>query len=212
MSLLFYESPLLATTSLSAIGLSAYLQAPMYVTGFFIVIFLFLLYFYRYKKYEGAGARDSEILSPCEGTVLKVYDKNPNYLYIAIFLSPMNRHTQIYPVNGTVIKRQYDHTGKFEIVMDLNKSRHNEKKMHYISMKNGTLIKITQIAGFLPRMITSSEETPMNVVAGDYLGMMKFGSRVDMLIPWVDTNGKFLQLKTKEEEELSIGDLLACYK
>lgn len=212
MSLLFCESPLLATTSLVAIGLSVYIQSSKYVLGFFILVFIFLLYFYRYTPYKGPGALDNEILSPCEGTVLKVYDKNPNYLYIAIFLSPMNRHTQIYPVNGTVIKRQYDHTGEFEIVMDLNKSKYNEKNMHYIVMKDGTLIKITQIAGFLPRMITSSEKVPENVAAGDYLGMMKFGSRVDMLLPFIDNSGRQLQLNTKEDSDISIGDLLVCYK
>ena len=160
MSLLFKESPYLAAASLTSIGISAYLGAPAYITSIFIVLFLFLIYFYRYESYKGPPALDNEILSPCEGTVLKVFTKNPNYAYVSIFLSPFNKHTQIYPVNGEVIGRQYDHTGKFEIVMDLNKSKYNEKKMHYISMKNGTVIKLTQIAGFLPRMITSSESVP----------------------------------------------------
>ncbi len=212
MSLLFSESPWLGIISSASIVVSMYLKAPYYITGLLIIAFLFLLYFYRYEKYDGPPAKDNEILCPCEGTVIKIYKKDPQYLYIAIFLTPFNRHTQIYPVNGTVVKRQYDHTGQFEIVMDINKSKYNEKNMHYIIMKNGTLIKMTQIAGFLPRMITSSEEVPMSVTAGEYLGMMKFGSRVDMLIPWIDTNERQLHFSAKEEQELSIGDLLAWYE
>lgn len=212
MSLLFHESPVLAASVLAATAISAYVDWSIYLTGFIIMLFLFLLYFYRYEKYNGPSAQNNEILCPCEGTVLKIYKHDPNYLYIAVFLSPFNRHTQIYPVNGTVIKRQYDHSGHFEIVMDLDKSKYNEKNMHYIIMKNKTLIKMTQIAGFLPRMITSSNITPLDVNAGDYLGMMKFGSRVDMLLPWKDTNGRYLYLNADEHQELSIGDLLAWYE
>mgnify|MGYP003327448227 CR=1 FL=1 len=92
----------------------------------FITLFIFLLYFYRYEEFSGEKANNNQIISPCEGTVSAVSEKNKDYVYIAIFLSPINKHTQIYPVNGIVIKRQYDHTGQFEIVMDLDKSKYNE--------------------------------------------------------------------------------------
>ena len=104
-----------------------------------------------------------------------------NYTYVAIFLNPFNRHTQIYPVNGMVINRYYDRTGKFKVVSNLGKSRYNEKVIHYIETSGG-LMTITQIAGFLPRVLVFDDEL-RQVEAGEYLGMMKFGSRVDMLIP-----------------------------
>ena len=126
MSLLFVESPLIASASLIMIGCSVYINKSIYVTAMFITLFIFLLYFYRYEEFSGEKANNNQIISPCEGTVSAVSEKNKDYVYIAIFLSPINKHTQIYPVNGIVIKRQYDHTGQFEIVMDLDKSKYNE--------------------------------------------------------------------------------------
>jgi phosphatidylserine decarboxylase len=104
------------------------------------------------------------------------------YCYVSIFLSPINQHVQIFPCNGTVIKQEYDKTGKFNLATDIDKCRHNEKAIHYIMIKNYSLLKLTQISGFLPRCISYIK--PIDTVsAGDYLGMIKFGSRVDLLFP-----------------------------
>ncbi len=78
-------------------------------------------------------------------------------------------------------------------------------------MKDGTVIKITQLAGLLPRMIVSSDEVPMKVYAGQYMGMMKFGSRVDMLIPNINMGGKKLVLNIKETQNVTIGELIGEY-
>lgn len=211
MTLLFKESPFIAAVSAGSIILAAYNNADYKIQGILILLFLMLLYFYRYEEFIPVNVTDNMILSPCEGKIIKICQKIPTHTYISIFLSPLNRHTQIYPVNGTVIKREYDLTGRFNIVMNINKSRKNEKKIHYINMTDGTLIKVTQLAGLLPRMIVSSDDVPMKVYAGQYMGMMKFGSRVDILIPNTNITGKKLLLHIKEEQNIKIGDLLGEY-
>jgi phosphatidylserine decarboxylase len=95
--------------------------------------------------------------------------------------------------------------------MYLDKSADNEKNMHYIKLPNGAIIKLTQIAGFLPRMITSSDGVPEKVRAGDYLGMIKFGSRVDLLLPISAPNGENLYMKLKNGDTVSIGEFLGLY-
>jgi phosphatidylserine decarboxylase len=211
MTLLFKESPLIAAVSVGSIILAAYNKVDYRIQGILILLFLMLLYFYRYKEFVPDNVTDNMILSPCEGKVIKICQKAPTHTYISIFLSPLNRHTQIYPVNGVVIKREYDLTGRFNIVMNINKSRKNEKKIHYITMVDGTIIKVTQLAGLLPRMIVSDDTVPMNVYAGQYMGMMKFGSRVDMLVPTTNISGKKLLLNIKEEQNIKIGELLGEY-
>jgi phosphatidylserine decarboxylase len=198
-TLLFKESPILGYGSVIAIF--ATLNYPL-LLSIIVILLLFLIYFYRYTPYTKRHP-DNHLISPCEGTVLNITHKYGHY-YVAIFLSPFNRHTQIYPINGKVLKRVYDHTGIFDIVMYLNKSRNNEKKIHYILANNGRLIKLSQIAGFLPRMITSSEDLT-TYQAGEYLGMMKFGSRVDMICP--DDGELFIT----EGQSIKIGDLIMEY-
>ena len=211
MTLLFKESPLIAAVSVGSIILAAYNKVDYRIQGILILLFFMLLYFYRYEEFTPVNITNSMILSPCEGKVIKICQKMQTHTYISIFLSPLNRHTQIYPVNGIVIKREYDLTGRFNIVMNINKSRKNEKKIHYITMTDGTIIKVTQLAGLLPRMIVSDDTVPMNVYAGQYMGMMKFGSRVDMLVPNANISGKKLLLNIKEEQNIKIGELLGEY-
>ena len=105
-------------------------------------------------------------------------------------------------------------TGQFEIVMYLDKSADNEKKIHHIVMKNGAAISVTQLAGLLPRMITSSDKVPMDVKAGEYLGMIKFGSRVDLLLPKKAPNGMrlILQSNVQKDTSINIGDMIGRYQ
>lgn len=209
-SLLFTESPVLGYLPIIAGGIAYYNKYNNVGHACVILLICFWL-FYRYTPYDKRYT-DEVVISPCEGTILLVEDRH-DYYYIPIFLSVFNKHTQIYPVNGTVVNRKYDHTGKFEIVMYLNKSVDNEKKIHHILMKNGAAISVTQLAGMLPRMITSSDKVPMNVKAGEYLGMIKFGSRVDLLLPKTAPDGTKLVLnsKIKKDFSISIGDMIGRY-
>ena len=208
MSLLFSESPLIGLGTISFI-FAGYLLDSKFIICVSIFLLIFLIFFYRYSHKNVGVIQDNIILSPCEGRVLDILDRQEHY-YIPIFLSPMNQHGQIYPVNCKVIERKYDKTGEFDMVMNLSKSKNNEKKIHILQMNNRVILSLTQIAGFLPRMITSSDDlTTYN--AGDYLGMIKFGSRIDLLIPKLAPDGTQLQLNIKKDSLVNIADVIGEY-
>ena len=206
MSLLFSESPILGSISVLAIGGALYSKSNILI-GLTITCFLFLLFFYRSSDIKLDISQDT-VVSPCEGKIVKIIDRGEN-IYLAIFMSVLDKHTQIYPANCNVVSRVYDHSGKFEIVSDLDKSRYNEKKIHKLLLDNGGIIQLTQIAGFIPRAITSSEELT-HYKAGDYLGMIKFGSRIDLEISKKSTTGTF-NIRAKENDLITLGDIIGEY-
>jgi phosphatidylserine decarboxylase len=195
-SLLFKESPVIGQISIL-------LMVITYTHKYFIasvVVFIALLIFYRYepctKRYP-----NNILLSPADGNITHIEQKGTT-AHISIFMSVFNGHTQIYPVNGEVIKRIYDNTGQFNIVINKSKSRFNEKKIHTLRTDHG-IVTVTQIAGFLPRRISSSEKTPELVQAGEYLGMIKFGSRIDLAF-----EGNIKKLNCKIGDDIYSGNII----
>jgi len=178
-----------------------------WLMGFSILVLMFLIYFYRYAEFLGRFG-DNVIISPACGEITDIIELD-GYCLVSIFLSPFDRHTQVYPINGKVIKSVYDQNGQFKLAITRNKSHDNEKKMHYILANNGAVVKVTQIAGFLPRRITS--ENKVNVKAGEYLGMIKFGSRVDLMFPMKVGDTEFKR-RVIVGNKLNIGDIIGLYR
>lgn len=208
MSLLFTESPYLAAISLGSCIIGYFIHPIIF--GLMLAAFLFLLYFYRYFP-KNVDIRDARtLICPCEGTVLDIVDKD-GYYYIPIFISLLDKHTQVYPAYCTVINRVYDMSGEFNLAIDLNKSKNNEKKIHTMHMYDGTVISLTQVAGLIPRVITSASEIG-NYNIGDYLGMIKFGSRVDLLLPKKSANDLTLTLSIVKDQHIDIYDILGKYE
>ena len=202
-TLLYKESPFIG---LFFILLTMYLfiTKNKYTIVSFIIL-ITLMIFYRYRQYT-IEHNDDIIISPAQGKITNIMVLDNDRILVSVFLSVFNNHTQIYPVNGTVIKRVYDDTGQFNIVIDRYKSRDNEKKIHTIKMKNNNIVEVIQIAGFLPRRIVSSNVVPLDVNAGEYLGMIKFGSRVDLIFPG-DINKLLVTLHTN----IKLGDIIYKY-
>jgi phosphatidylserine decarboxylase len=161
------------------------------------------MYFYRYKAFTPATTTGYTVISPNEGKITNINSTN-GVTTISTYMNIFNDHTQIYPVNGTVIYRYYDRTGDFELVNDGEKSKNNEKKIHYIKTSDGRIVVVTQIAGYFPRCIASSDAVPESVTAGQYMGIIKFGSRVDISFP-VASSGK---LRVSVGDTVRIGDVL----
>ena len=201
-TLLFKESPCIG---LFFILLIIYLFITKNNTIIPLLILIALMIFYRYEQCT-TKYNDNIIVSPAEGKITNIMLLSNNRVLVSIFLSVFNNHTQIYPVNGEVIKRVYDETGQFDIVIDRYKSRDNEKKIHTIKMKNNNIVKVIQIAGFLPRRIASSDVVPLDVDAGDYLGIIKFGSRVDLIF-----QGDINKLLVTLNNNIKLGDIIYKY-
>lgn len=144
-----------------------------------IVICGFLMYFYRKPKQVISSSTDF-VHSPAYGKIMNIKKEN-NRIYIAIFISPLDVHYQFSPVAGKITDIKYDSTGKFNLAYKLNKSNNNEKTIYTIQNDKGKFI-VYQIAGFLVRRISSYKEKTDDVNIGDTLGLIHFGSRVDLLI------------------------------
>ena len=147
-----------------------------------LFIFLIICIFYRYpREYIRRGEQD-KVYSPAYGRVMSIKRREDNTLYIAIFLSPLDIHYQFFPVSGRVKDINYDATGKFELAYELNKSNDNEKCIHVINNKHGDFI-VYQIAGYLVRRISHYDKVGDTVDSGECMGLIHFGSRVDIIIP-----------------------------
>ncbi len=180
---LFFDSPLLGGAVVAG-AVAAYYFFPIWVAIILVMVIIFLLYFYRCPMPDITRRIDSHVVySPSYGTVQAIYkDDAADTVTIGIFLSPFDVHQQYYPMAGIVDKRIYDTNGQFALAFDMDKSRNNEKKIHFMTTAYGTM-KVTQIAGFLVRAIVSDEDVGTVVKQGDRFGMIKFGSRVDIEIP-----------------------------
>lgn len=146
---------------------------------FLTIVLIFLIYFYRSPIITYPELSNNVITSPAFGTVCNISElQNTNS--IAIFLSPMDVHIQYIPfMNSTVKSIEFDYNGKFELAYNVNKSKDNEKCI--TKFDNG--ITITQIAGFLVRRIINECNVGDVMYRGDKMGMIKFGSRVDIELP-----------------------------
>ena len=130
---------------------------------------------------------DDGVLSPADGTIVYVgtafeheYFKEER-LKISVFMSINNVHVNSYPITGEVSYTAY-HPGKYALAKLPKSSVDNEHNT--IVIRNGeTEVLFRQIAGFVARRIISYPEVGDQVEQGEEVGMIKFGSRVDVFLP-----------------------------
>ncbi len=158
--------------------------------AFFIcsfMLYIFLLFFFRLP------ARTMEpdpglIYAPADGKVVVIEETFENEyfkdlrLQVSIFMSPFNMHSNRYPVSGR-IKYVCYHPGNYMVAWHPKSSELNERSTIVIETKEGTEILIRQIAGAVARRIKTYAKENQNVLQGEELGFIKFGSRVDILLP-----------------------------
>ena len=101
---------------------------------------------------------------------------------ISIFLSVWNVHSQRVPLSGKVISKRYI-PGKFFVALNHKASMDNEQTLVTFTTDNGKKYKIKQIAGLIARRIINYMEPENIVQRGDRLGFIRFGSRVDIILP-----------------------------
>lgn len=161
-----------------------------------VVVMMFMVWFYRHPIHSPRNdIKPGDIVSPAYGTVYEILPVEKNgvqYNHISIFLSPADVHVQYIPVDSTFVSTTYDATGKFHLAYEMNKSNDNEKAITVITPHTNASptsaassdIYITQIAGYLVRRINTKKFTEgQKLKMGQELGMIKFGSRVDVELP-----------------------------
>jgi phosphatidylserine decarboxylase len=150
-----------------------------------IIYILFTLYFYRDPE-RSAPVDPDAILAPADGKVLlvKAVDHpltgQPATL-VSIFMSPFNVHVNRIPASGRITHLRYC-PGKYLMAFDHRSMTDNERMEIGIESGFGP-IWFCQVSGFLARRIVCRLEQGNAVTAGNRFGMIKFGSRVDIVLP-----------------------------
>ncbi len=152
-----------------------------------LVILIAILQFFRNPKRLVTPTFD-EILAPVDGKVVVIEEvEEPEYFkgkrkQVSIFMSPVNVHVTRYPASGTVTYSKY-HPGKYLVAWHPKSSTENERTTIVLHTPKFGEIGYRQIAGALARRIVNYAEEGEQVTQGEDAGFIKFGSRVDLLLP-----------------------------
>lgn len=158
---------------------------------FAALILAFTLYFFRdpERTVPVDAAERRLILAPADGRVVVVDQSVHDSLYIngpakqiSIFLSPLNVHVNRIPAGGVVEYVNYV-PGDYLVAWHPKASEKNERSEIGVRHSSGTKVLFKQIAGAVARRIVYRVEEGDTVVAGDRFGIVKFGSRMDVLVP-----------------------------
>jgi len=147
---------------------------------------IFLVSFFRIPK-RNLTTREDAIVAPADGKVVAIEEVqadeyfNDRRIQVSIFMSPLNVHVNRNPVSGDVTYSQY-HKGKYLVAWHPKSSTENERHT-VVYKKNGREILVKQIAGALAKRIVNYLQPGQQVVQSNEMGFIKFGSRVDLLLP-----------------------------
>lgn len=157
--------------------------------------------------YRGVCAppRPGYVTSPCEGKVVEV-NLDDHSLHVAVFLGLHNVHAQYAPLDGTVASIRHV-PGTFYPAYAFQKSRYNERMVTRLDTALGPVVMV-QYAGQLARRIVAFRRPGDRVSQGQPLGLIKFGSRVDLWVPR-DAVGNVL---VRPGDRVRVGDALATIR
>ena len=152
-----------------------------------ILITVWVYYFFRDPERYSIND-DNYLVSPADGLITDISEKsgpeelrleNTSYTRVSVFMNVFNCHVNRIPSSGKVEEIYYK-PGKF-LNASLDKaSDENERNYFKIRLKNGEEIIIVQIAGLIARRIVCEVEQDQDLRQGERIGMIRFGSRVDI--------------------------------
>ena len=152
-----------------------------------LILLIFILQFFRNPK-RVINKNFNDILAPVDGKVVVIEEVDEEEYFkdrriqVSIFMSPTNVHITRYPSSG-VIKYSKYHPGKYLFAWHPKSSEENERTTVVIRTPKFGDILYKQIAGAMARRIINYAEIGENVQQGEDSGFIKFGSRVDVLLP-----------------------------
>ena len=185
------------------IAVSAFIFAVLNLVSFYFISFhqpwlswiiffitlgllLFLISFFRVPNRK-LTVDENAVVCPADGKVVVIeemfeaeYFKDKR-LQVSIFMSPANVHQNLNPVSGHVVYSQY-HKGKYLVAWNPKSSTENERHSVVISSGKAEIL-VKQIAGALAKRIVNYLSVGQKVGQSQEMGFIKFGSRVDVLLP-----------------------------
>ncbi len=158
-----------------------------WILGIFILFFSFWFFRDPRRNIPLLAIEDSSIvLAPADGKVIEIKEVEQAILkqkviQVSIFLSPLDVHVNRSPITGSVFYFHY-FPGKKLVAYHPKASEENEHTFICVKNEFGS-IAFKQIAGILARRVVCVIKEGDNINAGDKIGMMKFGSRMDVFLP-----------------------------
>lgn len=156
--------------------------------AFLLIVLVLTIRFFRVPIWRETTLEENAVLAPADGEVAAneevmedeyFHDKRRQ---ISIFMSIYDVHINFFPFDGEVTYYKY-HPGKFLVAFKPKSSTDNEHNTIILKDKKGREILVRQIAGFVARRIVCDLEPGDEAIAGEELGMIRFGSRVDVFLP-----------------------------
>ncbi len=162
---------------------------PVLSTLIFIgsaMLFLFIVSFFRIP-YRNMTIGEKQVICPADGKVVVIEEVTDEEYFkdkriqVSVFMSPANVHVNRNPISGEVLYSKY-HKGKYLVAWHPKSSTENERHSVVLQNSHGTIL-VKQIAGALAKRIVNYLTAGQQVKQCEELGFIKFGSRVDLLLP-----------------------------
>jgi phosphatidylserine decarboxylase len=152
------------------------------VTIFFAILSLLVLNFFRDPERQVPEEVDA-IISPADGLVVQLAEEEfegRSVRRLSIFMSPLDVHVNRAPIAGSIKAINYKR-GSFRVASQDRASLENEQNVFTVEGRQGVIV-VKQIAGLLARRIVFWKRLGDSLARGERVGMIKFGSRVDVLV------------------------------
>ena len=156
--------------------------------AFVLLVLVMTVRFFRVPIWRKTTIVEDAVLAPADGEIAaNEVVMEDEYFHekrrqISIFMSIYNVHINFFPFDGEVTYYKY-HPGKFLVAFKPKSSTDNEHNTIILKDKKGREILVRQIAGFVARRIVCDLQPGDEAVVGEELGMIRFGSRVDVFLP-----------------------------
>jgi phosphatidylserine decarboxylase len=164
------------------------------------------MFFHRNPALSLKEPDENILYSPASGKIIDISPKGDNLLKISIFLSISDNHTQYIPMRCKKIGELFKY-GYFYFAQKMEGSDYNQSLSHLLETKYGN-ITIIQYTGFFTRRIYSLTKNDRLYNVGDRLGYIRFGSRVDIILPL----DKFDSVFVKKGQHIKALEPLAMFK
>ncbi|MCD8101810.1 MAG: phosphatidylserine decarboxylase family protein [Alistipes sp.] len=185
-----YRIILVTALIVAALGVAGWLFLPVWLGVVLCVLLGVLLlltcWFFR-EPQRPRLTDDSLVYSPADGKVVVVertLEKEyfgDERIQVSVFMSVTNVHVNWFPIEGTVLYYKY-HPGKFLVAWHPKSSEQNERTTTVVG-HGGREVLFRQVAGLVARRIVSYARKDKEVTQNEKCGFIKFGSRIDLLLP-----------------------------
>lgn len=143
-----------------------------------LVLAVGVMFFFRDPERTIPDDRQA-VVSPADGKIIRLEQKE-NHIFLSVFLSVLDVHVTRAPIEGVITKGEYQE-GRFRVAYDERASVENEQLV--ITIAGEHELTFSLIAGIVARRIRFWKEKGQQVSKGDRIGLIRFGSRVDVMLP-----------------------------